>query len=44
MTINLPKWFWWILAIVLIIIICVVFKINAHIGSEGLGVTQGLVH
>ena len=44
MTVNLPNWFWWILAIVIVIIICVVLKINFSIGSEGMHLTQGIVH
>jgi len=43
MTLNLPNWFWWVLALVLVIIICVVAKINLNVGYEGIHLTQGLV-
>ena len=44
MSVNLPRWFWWVLALVLVIIICVVAKINLNVGSSGISLTQGLVH
>lgn len=44
---NFPRWFWWVLSLVLVIIVCVVFKINLvlNIGSAGIsgGLTQGLI-
>lgn len=44
MNINIPNWFWWILAVMLVIVLCVVLKFNMCIGSEGIHATQGLVN
>jgi hypothetical protein len=44
MSLNFPNWVWWILGIVVIIIVCVVLKIDLNIGSHGLHITQGLVN
>jgi hypothetical protein len=48
MTINFPRWVWILAVLVLVIILCVVFKVNltGHVGSGGIGVdlTQGLVN
>lgn len=44
MSFPFPRWFWWILGVVLIIIICVVLKINVNLGSSGFSITQGIIH
>ena len=42
--IQLPKWAWTILAIVIIIIVFVVLRVDVSIGRSGFHVTQGLIH
>ncbi len=41
---NLPRWVWFIIWIVIVLVVCVLLKVNIHLGSEGFGVTQGIVH
>ena len=40
----LPRFVWFIIWIAVVLIVLVLLKINIHIGSEGIGVSQGLVH
>ncbi len=41
---NIPKWAWVIIWIVIVLIILVITKFNFHAGPDGVGVSQGLVH
>lgn len=40
---NLPKWAWWIIGAVVVLIVLVLFKVNINAGSGGFSITQGLV-
>jgi hypothetical protein len=40
---KLPKWAIWILSAIIILIVVSVAKVNIHLGSDGFGITQGLV-
>ncbi len=40
---NIPKWAWTLIGAMLVIVVCVVLKINLSVGSEGIHFTQGLV-
>jgi hypothetical protein len=40
---NLPKWAWYIIWIVIVLVVLVLLKVNIRLGSEGFSVTQGLV-
>jgi len=40
---NIPKWAWTIIWIMLIIVVCVLLKFNISVGSDGIHATQGLV-
>ena len=41
---NLPKWFWYVLAVMIVLVLFVVLKINVSIGNGVFSVSQGLVH
>jgi hypothetical protein len=41
---NLPRWAIWIIGAVIVVVICVLLKVNFQIGSEGIHFTQGLIH
>jgi len=41
---NIPKWAWTALWIILGLIIAVVLKVNVQVGSDGINITQKLVH
>lgn len=41
---NIPRWCWWIIGLMLVIVLCVLLKINFSVGSDGIHFTQGLVH
>jgi len=41
---NLPKWLWTIVWIVVALIVLVLLRVNIHLGSEGFSITQGLVN
>jgi len=40
---NIPNWVKIIIWIAVVLIVLVVLKVNIHAGSEGIGLTQGLV-
>ncbi len=40
---NLPKWSLWIIGVMLVIVVCVLLKVNFNIGSQGIHVTQELI-
>jgi len=40
---NIPKFAWFIIWAVIVLVVLVVLKVNFHAGSEGIGITQGLV-
>jgi hypothetical protein len=40
---KIPVWCWWIIWVVVLLIVLAVCKVNIHLGSEGFGITQGLV-
>ena len=40
---GIPKWAWFIIWVVIVLVILVVLKVNIHAGSDGIGLTQGLV-
>jgi hypothetical protein len=40
---KLPRFVWFVIWVVIVLIVLVVLKVNIHIGSEGFGITQGLV-
>ena len=40
---NIPWWFWWIIGVMLVIVVCVVLKFNISVGSQGIHATQDLV-
>jgi hypothetical protein len=42
--VNLPKWAIWIIGAVIVVVVCVLLKVNLSIGSNGIHFTQGLVH
>jgi bacteriorhodopsin len=39
----LPRWVWWIIGAVIVLVIVVLLKVNIHRGSNGAGITQDLV-
>jgi t-SNARE complex subunit (syntaxin) len=41
---NMPKWAWFIVWVVIVLIVLVVFKVNVNLGSNGFSITQGIVH
>ena len=41
---SLPKFVWVIIWICVVLVVLVLLKVNIHAGSEGIGLTQGLVH
>ena len=41
---NLPKWAWYIIGAVVVLVILVVLKVNINLGHGGFSITQGLVH
>ncbi len=42
--INIPRWVWFIIGVVLVIVVCVLLKVNLSVGSNGIHATQDLVH
>jgi bacteriorhodopsin len=40
---SLPRWAWWIIGAVIVLVVLVVFKFDFHAGPGGISVTQGLV-
>ena len=40
---RMPHWFFWILGVMIIIVVCVLLKFNISVGSDGIHATQGLV-
>jgi hypothetical protein len=40
---NLPKWAWTVIGIVVVLVILVILKVNITAGSNGFSITQGLV-
>lgn len=40
---NIPRWCWWIIGVMIVIVVCVLLRFNMSIGSEGIHITQGLV-
>lgn len=40
---NIPRWVWFIIWVVIALIVLVLLRVNIHLGSEGFSVTQGLV-
>lgn len=40
---NLPKFVWWIVGAVIVLIILVLLKLNIQLGSDGFSISQGLV-
>lgn len=43
MNLNMPRWGWIILWVVVILVVLVILKFNFSIGSSGVHITQGLV-
>jgi hypothetical protein len=41
--INFPNWMWWLIGAMIVVILCVVCKLNFNVGYEGIHFTQGLV-
>lgn len=41
---RIPRFVWIIVWTVAVLILLVVLKVNIHLGSDGFGITQGLVH
>jgi hypothetical protein len=41
---NIPRWCWWIISVVIVLIVFVLLKVNVQIGINGFHLTQGLVH
>lgn len=40
---NIPKWCWWILGVMLVIVVCVLLKFNISVGASGIHATQDLI-
>lgn len=40
---NIPKWAWFIIWVLIILILLAVTKVDIHIGSNGISFTQGLI-
>lgn len=40
---NLPRWAWVLISVVVVIIVCVLCRVEVRLGYSGLNVTQGLV-
>jgi len=41
---NIPKFVWWIIGAVLVLVVLVIFKVDISAGSGGFSISQGLVH
>jgi hypothetical protein len=41
---TFPKWAIFIFVLVIVLIVLVILKVNLNIGSNGISLTQGLVH
>jgi hypothetical protein len=41
---QIPKWAWWILCAVVVLILLVLLKFSFSIGPEGINIHQNLVH
>lgn len=41
---SIPRWAWWIIGVVIVLVVVVLLKVNFSIGSNGIHFTQGLVH
>lgn len=40
---NIPKWAWMIIGLMLVIVVCVILKVNISVGNQGIHITQDLV-
>lgn len=41
---RLPRFVWWIIGAVIVLIILVLLRVNIQLGSGGFSITQDLVH
>jgi len=41
---KLPRWVWFIIGVVIVLITLTLLKVNIQVGSRGISVTQDLVH
>ena len=40
---NIPKWMWFVIGIVVLLIILALLKVNFQIGSDGISLKQNLI-
>ena len=40
---NLPKWVWFIIGFVVVLIVLALLKVNITMGGHGFAITQGIV-
>ena len=41
---KLPNWAIWIIGAVIVVVVCVLLKVNLSVGSNGIHFTQGLIN
>ena len=41
---NIPKWAWFLIWVVIVLILLAVFKVNINLGSDGFSIHQGLIN
>jgi len=41
---SLPRWTWWVIGAVIVLILFVVLKVDIHLGTSGFSISQNLVH
>ena len=41
---QIPKFVWWIIGVLIVLVLMVVLKVDINLGSHGFSFTQNLVH
>jgi len=39
----MPRWFWWVIGVAVLLVVAVLLKVDFSIGSSGIHLTQSLI-